>query len=219
MIQAVGDQGELLTAIEGDDSSQAYREQAADPAISRSAGDLQLESTVVAPAYDGLLDLSYAVPIDDGRRPADAVRQHRGVSACVGHHHARAPGRASRKGSRETPGGLGDSVSCLLEGGHQDRHRRPLGRVLPGLPGLWSVTVPFGSVELLSGSTHGSKPAARTLFFAWPCCRPLHVGDLPRDRREKTVTALPGSTRRCWRPGRCGSTLVGRLVGVLLLPR
>ena len=68
VIQAVGDQGELLTAIEGDDYLQAYREQAADPAIS-VGWDLQLESTVVAPAYDGLLDLSYAVPIDDGASP------------------------------------------------------------------------------------------------------------------------------------------------------
>ena len=65
VISAVGDQGELLTAIEDDDYLQAYREQAADPAIS-VGWDLQLEDTVVAPAYDGLLDLSYAVPIDDG---------------------------------------------------------------------------------------------------------------------------------------------------------
>ncbi|WP_395658122.1 DUF881 domain-containing protein [Nocardioides sp.] len=64
VISAVGDQGELLTSIEEDDYLQAYREQAADPAIS-VGWDLQLESTVVAPAYDGLLDLSYAVPIDD----------------------------------------------------------------------------------------------------------------------------------------------------------
>lgn len=63
VIQAVGDQGSLLTAIEGDDYLQAYREQAADPAIS-VGWDMQLEPDVVAPAYDGLLDLSYAVPLD-----------------------------------------------------------------------------------------------------------------------------------------------------------
>lgn len=62
VIQAVGDQGALLTAIEEDSYLQAYREDAADPDI-LVGWDLQLESRVVAPAYDGLLDLSYATPL------------------------------------------------------------------------------------------------------------------------------------------------------------
>jgi uncharacterized protein YlxW (UPF0749 family) len=65
VIQAVGDQGSLLAAIDGDSYLQAYREQAEDPAIS-VGWDLQLESLVTAPAYDGLLDLNYAVPLDAG---------------------------------------------------------------------------------------------------------------------------------------------------------
>lgn len=65
VISAVGDQGELLTALEDDDYLQAYRDQAADPAIS-VGWDLQLEPSVLAPGYDGLLDLSYAVPLDSG---------------------------------------------------------------------------------------------------------------------------------------------------------
>ena len=64
-IQAVGDQGTLLTAIENDDYLRAYREQAADPAIS-VGWDLQLEPSITAPAYDGLTDLSFAVPLDSG---------------------------------------------------------------------------------------------------------------------------------------------------------
>lgn len=64
-IQAVGDQGALLTAIENDDYLRAYREQAADPAIS-VGWDLQLEPMVNAPAYDGLTDLSFAVPLSSG---------------------------------------------------------------------------------------------------------------------------------------------------------
>ena len=64
VIQAVGDQGALLTAIESDPYLQAYREQAADPSIS-VGWDLELEPTVVAPAYDGLLDFSYATPLVD----------------------------------------------------------------------------------------------------------------------------------------------------------
>lgn len=62
-IQAVGDQGALLTAIEEDPYLQTYREQAADPAIS-VGWDLQLEPLVTAPAYDGLRDLSFAVPLE-----------------------------------------------------------------------------------------------------------------------------------------------------------
>ena len=64
-IQAVGDQGALLTAIEEDPYLQTYREQAADPAIS-VGWDLQLEPVVTAPAYDGLLDLNFAVPLTSG---------------------------------------------------------------------------------------------------------------------------------------------------------
>jgi uncharacterized protein YlxW (UPF0749 family) len=66
VIQAVGDQGSLLTAIENDDYLRAYREQAEDPAIS-VGWDLQLESSVTAPAYDGLTDLNFAVPLEPAK--------------------------------------------------------------------------------------------------------------------------------------------------------
>lgn len=62
-IQAVGDQGELLRALEDDDYLRTYREQAADPSIS-VGWQLDLEDSITAPAYDGLLDLNYAVPLD-----------------------------------------------------------------------------------------------------------------------------------------------------------
>lgn len=62
VIQAVGDQGALLTAIEGDTYVAAYREDAADPDIS-VGWDLELEDRLTAPAYDGLLDLNYAEPL------------------------------------------------------------------------------------------------------------------------------------------------------------
>ena len=62
VIEAVGDQGSLLTAIEGDSYLQDYRTDAANPDIS-VGWDLQLEPTVTAPAYDGLLDLNYAQPL------------------------------------------------------------------------------------------------------------------------------------------------------------
>ncbi len=63
VIEAVGDQGALLTAIEEDPYVAGYRADAANPDVS-VGWDLQLEENVTAPAYKGLLDLSYAVPLD-----------------------------------------------------------------------------------------------------------------------------------------------------------
>ena len=62
VIEAVGDQAELVGAIADDDYLQIYREQAAIPDIS-VGWDLQLQAQVTAPAYDGLTDLSYAEPL------------------------------------------------------------------------------------------------------------------------------------------------------------
>jgi len=62
VIEAVGDQTELVRAITDDDYLQIYREQAAIPDIS-VGWDLQLQAQVTAPAYDGLTDLSYAQPL------------------------------------------------------------------------------------------------------------------------------------------------------------
>ena len=62
VISAVGDQAALLDAIDSDPYLQVYREQAADPDIS-VGWDLQLEDSITAPAYDGLLDLNYAKPL------------------------------------------------------------------------------------------------------------------------------------------------------------
>jgi uncharacterized protein YlxW (UPF0749 family) len=62
VISAVGDQDELYAAVLEDDNLETYREQADDPAIA-IGWDLELEDEVTAPAYDGLLDLSYAEPL------------------------------------------------------------------------------------------------------------------------------------------------------------
>jgi uncharacterized protein YlxW (UPF0749 family) len=62
VIEAVGNQADLLRAIAADDYLQIYREQAAIPDIS-VGWDLQPRAQVTAPAYDGLLDLSYAEPL------------------------------------------------------------------------------------------------------------------------------------------------------------
>ena len=64
VIEAIGDQGALLTAIEGDDYLTAYREDAADPDIS-VGWDLELSDLITAPAYDGLRDLTYATRLTD----------------------------------------------------------------------------------------------------------------------------------------------------------
>jgi uncharacterized protein YlxW (UPF0749 family) len=62
VISAVGDQAALLGAIETDDYLEVYREQAHDPEIS-VGWELETESAITAPAFDGLLDLNYAVPL------------------------------------------------------------------------------------------------------------------------------------------------------------
>lgn len=62
VITAVGDPAGILTAIDADTYLDLYRSQAADPQIS-VGWDLVLESEVTAPAYEGLLDLSYAEPL------------------------------------------------------------------------------------------------------------------------------------------------------------
>ncbi len=62
VIEAVGDQAALLTAVEDDSYLQAYRDDAADPGIS-VGWELALENSISAPGYDGLLDLNYATPL------------------------------------------------------------------------------------------------------------------------------------------------------------
>ena len=62
VIEAVGEQSQLLQAITDDDYLQLYREQATIPDIS-VGWDLQLRARVTAPAYQGLTDLSYAEPL------------------------------------------------------------------------------------------------------------------------------------------------------------
>jgi uncharacterized protein YlxW (UPF0749 family) len=61
VISAVGDQGELLESIANDDYLQIYREQAAIPDISVGY-EQQVDDHIEAPAYEGLLDLTYAEP-------------------------------------------------------------------------------------------------------------------------------------------------------------
>ena len=66
-IAAVGDPAALTAAIETDQFISVYRFQAADPEIA-VGWELSQETFVEAPAFDGLVDLSYAKPLPD---PAD----------------------------------------------------------------------------------------------------------------------------------------------------
>jgi uncharacterized protein YlxW (UPF0749 family) len=61
-ISAVGDPAALRAAIETDDYLRVYREQADDPTIA-VGWDLDIADDLTAPAYDGLLNLSYATPL------------------------------------------------------------------------------------------------------------------------------------------------------------
>jgi uncharacterized protein YlxW (UPF0749 family) len=62
VIEAVGDPGQLATAIADDPYLQLYRDQSEIPDIA-VGWDLELADDLSAPAYDGLLGLSYAKPI------------------------------------------------------------------------------------------------------------------------------------------------------------
>jgi len=62
VIQAVGDPSKLQESLAVDPYVQLYEEQAADPRIG-IGWDLQVENDVKAPAYKGLVDLSYATPL------------------------------------------------------------------------------------------------------------------------------------------------------------
>jgi uncharacterized protein YlxW (UPF0749 family) len=59
VISGIGDQKALLAALEMDATLEGYRADAADPEIG-IGWDLSTQSVLTAPAYDGLLDLSYA---------------------------------------------------------------------------------------------------------------------------------------------------------------
>jgi uncharacterized protein YlxW (UPF0749 family) len=63
VIEAVGDPGALSAAIDADPLVTGYRADAANPYID-IGWDLEIEDDVEAPAYDGLLDLRYAQPLD-----------------------------------------------------------------------------------------------------------------------------------------------------------
>ena len=62
-IQAVGDPEEIQAALDADSRVSAYRSDAADPAL-QVGWDLDVEDHVEAPAYSGLVDLSYAEPLE-----------------------------------------------------------------------------------------------------------------------------------------------------------
>jgi uncharacterized protein YlxW (UPF0749 family) len=62
VISAVGDPSRLTAAIDTDAYLTDYRAYSADPAIA-VGWDMQSEALITAPAFDGLLDLSYATPL------------------------------------------------------------------------------------------------------------------------------------------------------------
>ncbi len=62
VIEAVGDPAQLAESVEADPDVSSYRTDAATPAIA-VGWDFEIEDEIEAPAYDGLLDLGYAVPL------------------------------------------------------------------------------------------------------------------------------------------------------------
>ncbi|MEP9384218.1 DUF881 domain-containing protein [Nocardioides sp. KR10-350] len=65
VIKAVGDPDSLETALDNDSYVSLYKSQSEDPRID-IGWDFSREDHVTAPAYDGLLSLHYAQPLDGG---------------------------------------------------------------------------------------------------------------------------------------------------------
>lgn len=63
VVTGVGDQAAMLASIDSDDYISRYRRDAANPDIAVGFG-LELPPVVTAPAYDGLLSLSFATPLE-----------------------------------------------------------------------------------------------------------------------------------------------------------
>ncbi|TIC83010.1 DUF881 domain-containing protein [Nocardioides sp. GY 10127] len=63
VIEAVGDPSTLQAAVDSDSYLALYRAQSAQEDI-QVGWEMSVEDDVKAPAYDGLLDLSYATPLD-----------------------------------------------------------------------------------------------------------------------------------------------------------
>ena len=118
VIEAVGDVGDLTSAIADDDYLQVYREQADDPKID-VGWDLDIEDELTAPAYDGLLDLSYATPVT----PSGAGGRLRGRSLALSRRRAHGGGLG-----RESAGSSGcrRRRRRRLVRRHEQRDRRPL---------------------------------------------------------------------------------------------
>jgi uncharacterized protein YlxW (UPF0749 family) len=74
VIEAVGDVGDLTSSIFDDAYLQLYRQQSEDPNID-VGWDLDMKDEITAPAYDGLLDLSYATPINPPAQAPGSVDQ------------------------------------------------------------------------------------------------------------------------------------------------
>jgi uncharacterized protein YlxW (UPF0749 family) len=62
-ISAVGDPTALSAAIAADDYLQLYRSDAAEPDIA-VGWQAEVQASITAPAYDGLLDITYAQPLE-----------------------------------------------------------------------------------------------------------------------------------------------------------
>ena len=122
VIEAVGDVGELTSAIAGDDYLQIYREQADDPAID-VGWELDIADELTAPAYDGLLDLSYATPGHPVR--AGGRLRGRSLAAAAVTTRRRAHGRGLG-GGRQDRRGVGRRRGRRLVGRHEQRDHRPL---------------------------------------------------------------------------------------------
>ena len=182
VIEAVGDVGELTSAIADDHYLQIYREQSDDPAIA-VGWDLDIEDEITAPAYDGLLDLSYATPIAPSGQAADS--RPSGAS--------RAPSARSGSRSAGRSGVVGRRRGRRLVGRDEQRdHRRPAAAAAAGRDLVGDRAARLGGPVVAADVV--LEAGVDDLLDRVGPVQPDHVGHLLGPLLIVTVTVLPCGT-------------------------
>ena len=179
MISAVGDPAALAARDRRRRLPRSSTAATPPSPTSPSAGSSSIEDEITAPAYDGLLDLTYATAAATRSGGTRAARAPRGGSL--------APSRRRADGRRLGRGSAASRSACrrrrrlgrLLEGRHHDRHRRALRLRLTAARALLDDGAlrlarcrPTWSRTRLEARRRGSPARPR------PAVMPDHVGHL-----------------------------------------
>ena len=180
-ISGVGDPAALAAAIDADDYLQALPRATPPSPTSPWAGTSRARGPITAPAYDGLLDITYAKPLTTAE-PASAAEPSLGVGRRRGSGVVGRSGSASRSAV-----GRGRRLGRLLVRRDHDRHRRcPRAAVWPPAD---SARSRCPSARWCRTTYHDLEPGLLSACSASSCVHADDVGhllgtvgDVDRDR-------------------------------------